>query len=224
MPMLLYYQVMRRTYIWCLWAYAKIKFSMKKLLALNNLSDIFHTELYLAYYNTYFLLCPSIYTGVHCRHTSNLFILPQQIHRCLVKVYLLPLGFTPTDTQVYSVCIHFIFKVLFCSSRYTDAHCKYRYKSHLSILLQQIQRCTMKVYVLPSSQIHRCIVKVYVLPPSSTPIDTHVYSVGIHLTFSFCSSRYTGRPALRRHTAIPDPMVPPPMTAVLLTGRGLAVL
>lgn len=167
MPMLLYYQVMRRTYIWCLWA-------------LNNISDIFHTELYLAYYNTYFFLCSSKYTGVHCRHTSNLFILPQQIHRCLVKVYLLPLGFTPTDTQVYSVCIHFTFKVLFCSSRYTDAQCKY--KSHLSILLQQIQRCTMKVYVLPSSQIHRCIVKVYVLPSSSTPIDTQVYSVGLRYT------------------------------------------
>lgn len=167
MPMLLYYQVMRRTYIWLLWAYAKIKFSMKKLLALNNLSDIFHTELYLAYYNTYFLLCPSIYTGVHCRHTSNLFILPQQIHRCLVKVYLLPLGFTPTDTQVYSVCIHFAFKVLFCSSRYTNAQCKY--KSHLSILLQQIQRCTMKVYVLPSS---------------STPIDTQVYTCSVGLRYT----------------------------------------
>lgn len=109
MPMLLYYQVMRRTYmyIWCLWAYAKIKFSMKKLLALNNLSDIFHTELYLAYYNTYFLLCPSIYTGVHCRHTSNLFILPQQIHRCLVKVYLLPLGFTPYIVYVYILPLKF---------------------------------------------------------------------------------------------------------------------
>lgn len=152
MPMLLYYQVMRRTYIWCLWA-------------LNNISDIFHTELYLAYYNTYF------------------FIVPQYIHRCSLQAYISPFHSASVDTQVFSKgipltfgfnsskytgiwCIY-TFYLLFCSSRYTDVQCKY--KSHFSILLQQIQRCTMKVYVLPSS---------------STPIDTQVYTCSVGLRYT----------------------------------------